>query len=268
MEDADYILINYSFKNTTSDRINDFYAGQYWDFDMDGGSFEDDMVAFDIENNFGYAFDDDGNPVTTHIGLALLSEGNTNFFAMDNEGESNPTISWDGFSDSEKWTALTSGKIYLTSGPNDISLLISGGPYSIDPGSKLNVDFVVGAADDLTGLRGVIEKARDKYSELPTDIETNNNNITDFKLEQNYPNPFNPATKIKYSIPFDKSSSQNVTLVVYDILGRELATLVDRKQNPGNYEILWDAGNYSSGIYFYTLSTGSFVETKKMILLR
>jgi hypothetical protein len=93
-----------------------------------------------------------------------------------------------------------------------------------------------------------------------------------FNLEQNYPNPFNPATTIKYSIP-EKVKSQNskfknVTLKIYDILGREIAVLVNKEQKPGYYEVNWDASNQPSGVYFYRIQAGPYIETKKMILLK
>ncbi|MBK7500951.1 MAG: T9SS type A sorting domain-containing protein [Ignavibacteriales bacterium] len=86
----------------------------------------------------------------------------------------------------------------------------------------------------------------------------------EFSLEQNYPNPFNPATSIQYTI----SSKQNVQLLVYNVLGKEIATLVNEEKPAGNYEVNFDASKLSSGVYFYQLQAGSFVETKKMILLR
>ena len=88
---------------------------------------------------------------------------------------------------------------------------------------------------------------------------------TTFELTQNYPNPFNPTTKIQYSIP----EAANVTLRIYDILGSEVATLISNEaQRVGKYEVNFDASRIASGIYFYTLSAGNFVQTKKMILLK
>ena len=92
-----------------------------------------------------------------------------------------------------------------------------------------------------------------------------------FLLEQNYPNPFNPSTTIKYTIPnvtLSGVEGSRVILKIYDFLGNEIATLVNEKKQAGNYEVSFDAKNLSSGIYFYKLQAGSFVETKKMILLR
>ncbi len=93
-----------------------------------------------------------------------------------------------------------------------------------------------------------------------------------FRLSQNYPNPFNPTTTIEYSIPNvgakNYSPQQNVQLKIYDVLGREIATLVNEKQTPRNYSVKFDASGLPSGIYFYTLHAGNFVATKKMILMK
>lgn len=107
----------------------------------------------------------------------------------------------------------------------------------------------------------------------PTRIDNPNEIPSEFILSQNYPNPFNPSTVIRYGIPSSVGtghavSSTNVTLKIYDILGNLTATLQDGSQSPGYYERTWNAGNLSSGIYFYLLEAGSFREIKKMILLK
>ena len=86
----------------------------------------------------------------------------------------------------------------------------------------------------------------------------------EFFLLQNYPNPFNPQTKISYSVPKESF----ITLKVYDLLGREVATLVNEKKPVGEYSVPWNADNVPSGIYFYKLSAGDFIQTKKMILMK
>ena len=85
-----------------------------------------------------------------------------------------------------------------------------------------------------------------------------------FFLSQNHPNPFNPVTRIKFNLP----KSLPVRLIIYDLLGREVATLVNEQLKPGSYEIQWDGSNNASGIYFYRLETGEYVETKKMVLIK
>ena len=95
-------------------------------------------------------------------------------------------------------------------------------------------------------------------------VQSSNSVPDKFYLAQNYPNPFNPSTKISYQLP----SSGFVTLRVYDILGNEISTLVDARQDAGNYQISFDAKNLSSGIYYYKLSSSDFIDTKKMTLIR
>ncbi len=98
-------------------------------------------------------------------------------------------------------------------------------------------------------------------------------------LQQNYPNPFNPATTISYQIPDQvRNDKLNVTLSgveesmvqlkIYDVLGKEVATLVNEVQSPGNYKLEFDGSRLSSGIYYYQLRTDKFVETKKMLLMK
>jgi len=90
-----------------------------------------------------------------------------------------------------------------------------------------------------------------------------------FTLLQNYPNPFNPSTTIKYSIPtVETGHAPSVRLIVYDILGREVETLVNEKQKPGNYEVVFNASNLPSGIYFYSMTVGKFNSVKKMMLVK
>ena len=106
-------------------------------------------------------------------------------------------------------------------------------------------------------------------SETPTDIEVRPDLPDKFVLEQNYPNPFNPRTTIKYSIPASlKGNISNVKLIVYDVLGSVVKTIANIAQSPGSYEITFDGTNISSGIYYYTLQSGSFIETKSMILIK
>ncbi len=88
--------------------------------------------------------------------------------------------------------------------------------------------------------------------------------LNNFELEQNYPNPFNPSTNISYKI----NKAGNVSLKVYNILGLEVATLVDEFKPAGNYTVKFNAANFSSGVYFYKLTAGTYSEIKKMTLLK
>jgi len=87
-----------------------------------------------------------------------------------------------------------------------------------------------------------------------------------FNLYQNYPNPFNPTTKIKFDVPANLVGQ--TFLSVYDITGREIQTLVNEKLNPGTYEATFEGSNYASGVYFYQLKVGDYINTKKMLLIK
>ncbi|RKY91629.1 MAG: hypothetical protein DRQ13_11235 [Ignavibacteriae bacterium] len=90
-----------------------------------------------------------------------------------------------------------------------------------------------------------------------------------YHLYANYPNPFNPTTKIRYTIMSnEKREMSNVSLKIYDVLGKEVATLVNEEQPAGEYEVEFDGSNNSSGIYFYRIQSGDFVKMKRMLLLK
>ena len=121
--------------------------------------------------------------------------------------------------------------------------------------SAQNADYVILKYASVTGI------------ENEEDFSSNN-----YLLNQNYPNPFNPTTKIKYSIPGNIASemkqAQFVSLKIFDVLGKQVASLIDKEQLAGNYEVDFDASGFTSGVYFYKLQAGSYSETKKMLLMK
>jgi plastocyanin len=101
---------------------------------------------------------------------------------------------------------------------------------------------------------------------LATDVENNSTSFRPdaFKLKQNFPNPFNPTTRISFDIPF----YTHVTLKVYNLLGEEMATIINENMATGRYTKVWNAASMPGGVYFYRLQAGIFTETKKLILLK
>jgi hypothetical protein len=97
-----------------------------------------------------------------------------------------------------------------------------------------------------------------------TDVATETQLPTVFSLSQNYPNPFNPSTRIDFQLPV----STHISLMVYDILGREVALLANEVKTAGSYHVTWDAANLPSGIYVYRLAAGNYVSIRKMVLVR
>jgi len=108
------------------------------------------------------------------------------------------------------------------------------------------------------------DQEKDPYTSLTTGIKNESLAPVAYSLSQNYPNPFNPSTTIKFSI----SKNDLVVLKIYNVLGQEVITLVNEQLKPGSYSYKFDASRLSSGIYFYSINSGSFSQTKKMILLK
>jgi hypothetical protein len=106
--------------------------------------------------------------------------------------------------------------------------------------------------------------------DFPTPVENNNGKIpVKFSLEQNYPNPFNPVTKIKFTVKQEaKHKTQDIKIVVYNILGKQIKTLVNETMNPGTYEIEFNGSELSSGTYFYKLTAGNYTDVRKMTLVK
>ena len=100
--------------------------------------------------------------------------------------------------------------------------------------------------------------------EVETISYQGSNAVKSYELAQNYPNPFNPTTTINYQIPKDGF----VTLKIYDVLGKEVATLVNENKATGRYNVEFNAGNLASGVYLYQLKVNDFVATKKLVLLK
>lgn len=122
--------------------------------------------------------------------------------------------------------------------------------------------FAIGA--NQTEMVTAINEAQTKYSTI-LNVDNKISEIpSGYSLSQNYPNPFNPNTKIRFSI----TNTQSVSLKVFDVLGNEIATLVNEELTPGVYQYNFDASNLSSGVYYYKLQSGNYSETKKMILIR
>ncbi|NWF50284.1 MAG: T9SS type A sorting domain-containing protein [Ignavibacteriaceae bacterium] len=259
-----FIILKYTFLNNGSTPVSNLFAGLFFDWDMiSSGS--GDVVSYDASFNFGRVYHQGGSP-DHHIGVALVSSQDFGFYAIKNDGGDGGFSIYDGFTDQEKWNSLSGGVAKPNAGPGDVSNVTSGGPYSIPVGDSITVAFVIAAASNETDLQNSIITARNKYQNIITGVENgkNENLPVHFELSQNYPNPFNPSTRISYSIP----QNSLVSLKVYDVLGNEVANLVDAQQSAGRYEVTFDGSNLASGIYLYKIKAGNFTSTKKLVLMK
>ena len=152
------------------------------------------------------------------------------------------------------------------------ALLLLAGPVALSQSYDMTIHLSTGE----TVIIPIDEIQRMAFTNIQTSVENPANAELapgEFRLLQNYPNPFNPTTTIRYSVGELGSRQQAVgnrvvRLAVYDLLGREVAVLVDGQKQPGTYAVTWDATGMPSGVYFYRLTTGNYAESRKMVLTK
>ncbi len=166
-------------------------------------------------------------------------------------------------------TGTTSGQITVTEESNPL-VTVQPKSGTIQPGASQTITLTLNAQNLHEGTYvGQVNIATNGGNltipiDYLVDIEKIEELPTEFYLSQNYPNPFNPTTVIEYSIPV----AEKVNLKIYDFLGREIATLVNKRQSAGKYRVTFTAKNISSGVYFYILKAGEFTDSKKLVLLK
>jgi hypothetical protein len=207
-----------------------------------------------------------GDRKTSSVGFKLLSEDIKGLgMFMYYSGYDQDTTYWRYLNYNTKDTLF----IIDPSTPNvdDPVMIASLNSRTIAPGDSVTFYWAIAYGANNTDMKNNMDSAIVKYNGHVTGIEEYNLKVIPnaFTLEQNFPNPFNPSTIIKFSIP----KSSNVKLTVYNTLGQQVSTLVNSQLAAGSYSYRFDAArNLSSGIYFYTLSTNNFTQTKKMLLLK
>jgi len=191
---------------------------------------------------------------------------------------------WKSTNNGQNWTrpgGLTNPNHLCLAITTAGNILVTSTRVAIGPGSGIFVssdggDTWISVFEDFGGTD--LMSGNDYVYAINSDIELYRNTITNlisveqistvlpkgFQLNQNYPNPFNPST----TITFDVAKVQKIRLSVYDVLGKEVAVLVDEQLKPGTYETKWNASGVASGVYFYKLTAGDYSETKQMILLK
>jgi hypothetical protein len=267
--DSKYIILQYEISNTSrTTAISNLYAGIFldWDIGNTAGEVNSNYSRYDTTRSLGYAFSGIGDGRREYLGIRALDSA-ASFRSLVNDGNID-------LSRAAKWNWLSGGFASSTAGPADIHQAISSGPYTIAPGATRKVSFALVVGDSsLANIQQNADAAKVKWRQLAVGISNDGLSVpTRYGLTQNYPNPFNPSTTISFQL----SALSIVNLKVFDLLGREVAVLVDETRQPGSYTVQWNASTMPSGIYFYRLQArptgggqiGEFRETKKMILVK
>ena len=278
------------FEQSSNGTITDIATGLMWDQSgcSEGMNWEEALSYVQELNSQNYlGYNDWRLPNAKELQSILdysRSPGTTGSAAIDPIFEVPPIIDENGNDDFPfYWTSTTHDDgpypdhaVYIAFGralgfiqfPGDSELKLydvhGAGAQRSDPKAGDPEDYPTGFGPqgDVIRIYNYVRVVRD--ADLSTDVEENEEKPTSINLEQNYPNPFNPSTTIQYSV----ETKHAVSLKVFDVLGNEITTLVSSIKTPGTYSVNFDASDLAGGVYFYQLTSGSSIQTKKMLLIK
>ncbi|HEX9655621.1 MAG TPA: choice-of-anchor J domain-containing protein, partial [Bacteroidota bacterium] len=266
----EFVFVRYGYINTTGSAINGFHAGIFNDWDINATTFTTNSGGYDLTRDLVYQFDNGTPPTPYYYGFATLDglSGARVTTATPPAPTATGSFTWITTFDP---TILPNGDFRTWQGT---------GPMDIAPGDTAWTTFAIVAGNDLAGIQANTDAAKAKAIALgwiiPTGVEDPTAGLPEsFDLAQNYPNPFNPTTVIRYALPEPSS----VTLKIYNVLGQQIAELVNDVKDAGFFQTEWNGRNQygqlvSSGVYFYRMEARGtnggnvFVSEKKMLMLK
>jgi len=261
----DFIILRYIITNTQPFAVDGLYVGLYLDWDVVNWLIN--AGGFNVFDEFVWIARNDGGSMIEPRG-AMLLEGPL-ATGLTSPGT---LVTWDdngdGFTEAEKYWALTNGTVsdsFYINSSTDLIQLIAAGPLSLSTGQIDTVAFALLASNDLSGMTDASDRARDAYVGLVTDVDDDPpGSLPDgFVLHQNYPNPFNPTTTISFVLP----RKSDYRLSIYNIAGQKVTEFAGQGRLGVN-RIVWEAEGMASGVYLYKLTVGDHTAGRKMLLLR
>ncbi|MDH3890339.1 MAG: S8 family peptidase [candidate division Zixibacteria bacterium] len=260
----DFIILQYAVFNNCPVSMGGIYVGIYADWDV--VNFNSNAGGFASFDEFVWTAYHTGFTNSQPRGVMVL-DGNL-ATALTHPGTL-VSYSGDGFTEAEKYWALTNGTgsadIYADASI-DLVQLIAVGPLNLIAGEVDTVAFALLAADDLSGMTDASDRARVAYNDLMLDAddEGGSDMLPDgFTLNQNYPNPFNPSTTISFVLP----RRSEYRLSIYNVAGQRVTEIIGQG-GVGTNRVDWNADGLATGIYLYKLTAGDFSSSRKMLLLR
>jgi len=254
--DHDFVLLRASLSDNTTN-IEDIYPGIFTDWDV--GNYNLNRGGYDTTRNLFYMYENGGAGDASYYGIMGIAIDGVPMTPNAMRGTITDSIAWNYWALYDLMISTVYDTITVD---GDYRMYTCFGPFSFPAGSTLVVDVAIVAGTSLADLQANADEAKSYWQIVPVETETNNHFT--FDLGQNFPNPFNPSTKLNYDVP----ELSFVSINIYDVLGKEITTLVNKEQPQGYYEIEWNAASLPSGVYFYQLRSGDFMATKKMILLK
>ena len=252
-----YAIMEYHIFNTGSQKLTDLYAGVFTDFDI--GISNENKARYDQAHQMAYTWQVGGNK---YAAISMLEGLNPNCFNIDNDGSDGSVNIYDGFYSFEKYQVLTQSRdsAAWTASGNDVSNVLSAGPYTIAPGDSIVVAFAILAGDYLSDIQQTAQAAYDKYYNTLS-VANRPQSDASFAL-QVVPNPFSNKARLRFRLDETKA----VRIVLYDYSGRELAIVAEGLYQKGEHSISLNAEQWPAGIYYLKLYSEGREQSLKVLI--
>ena len=256
-----YILYRYRFYNDSTATLPLYLSS--FTVPMPAGSYGGETMVYNVSKRTSYFY---RAGTAMYTSQKLLNKNLSSMRMRDWNAYSSDPAS-DVAPDSVRYVMATetANDTLLTGGADGSVFSMNAGLYTLAPRDSADLYFGLAIGASSTEAIALMDSAQAKYNKFVTSVEKTTAIVpSQFALEQNYPNPFNPSTQIGFML----SARSNVTLTVYDALGRTIRTLVNQHLDAGEYVSTFDATGLASGVYYYVLKAGTFVESRRMLLIR
>ncbi|MCE2756152.1 MAG: T9SS type A sorting domain-containing protein [Ignavibacteriae bacterium] len=257
------VFVIYDVQNGRDIRIDSLYGGMFFDWDI-GPSGQHNIAMFDQTDGFAYCFNTVDSTLP-HIGVSLLNDLPIQFHAIDNDGRGNGFSIYDGFSRNEKWFAMSGGISREMSRSTDVSMVIGGGPFALEPGMQKKIALAITAGTSKEDVRKGILTARDIAfqkgfaSGFTWNVFPATSRLIDVSI----------GLDEQFRIDFELSKQSEVTFELYSIQGRSLRVLEKKKYSAGQYSgITLPFADLSSGVYFVKMITPQSIDALPCIIVR
>jgi hypothetical protein len=252
-----FIILKYTLFNDSTGTLTDLHAGLFFDWDVDNAVAN--TAAWDNQRKLSYVFPYGGG---THAGIRLLSPGGFFHYAFDNNGMNGSIKTSDGFSGLEKWVTLISNRSDAGNfvGGNDVSTMLSYGPFQLMPGDSVEIAFAIVVADYLTDLQSASDAAQNTWDALSAVPLLTSGLETGLTVT---PNPFTSSITLDFSF----THREQPEIALRDLTGRVVFQESNLTFSEGNSQIEIKPENLQPGLYFLEVKTSEKVFAKKMLKL-
>jgi hypothetical protein len=260
----DFIIFNYSMRNSgDSGDLDSLFAGMWLDPDVPWAEWDNNLAGFDAARQMLIVRSAGEEPAGL-FGVRMLGPGKAPFsaHALPYDEEIG-----DSFDDVYRYDLMTAGTVTVPEDSGDYRLLVTHPPFALASGDSFTVSFGIVLGNGMEELQANADTMLAVYRRLQGPSAVDHSCVglpLSFGLDQNHPNPFNPSTSIEFRL----ASDGPVSVRVYDLMGRLVAVLANRRMATGSHRLEWNASGFESGVYFCRIQAGDFRAVRKMVLMK